>query len=462
MARNIGLGLARLTVAAPHSRIDVVLPEHVPVAELLPGLLHRAGGDLADIGQQHEGWTLRSTDGTALDVNRSLAVQGVLDGQVLYLVARRTEWPEPEVDDLVDAIAVESRWQTRPWSRNATRIFGLIAAEVLLLALLGLLVSVGTPWTRQGFFAAALAVTLLLAGTVLSRALSDSSSGAWVASVALVYGAIAPALLDDTQSPLRSFGTAQLLAACGGLFAASVIADVGVASRSPLFVAGATTAALGAAGVLLHHAGLSVAGAASLLASILIVFMPAIPLLSLRMAKVPTPNLPATAEDLTRDDELPARADIRRRVVRSDQLFTGFLFGTSVVLAICEWYLVVNRDLASTVLIVLITACMLLRARLYPTLQHRLPLLVTTLFGTVTLGVATLSLATARTVSVITGCGVALAAVAVASGLRYSRRKASPSLGRLGDFSEGLAVVSMVPVACAVMGVYGRMRGIAG
>ena len=41
MAKTIGTGLARVTVAAPKRRIDVALPEHVAAAELLPGLLRR-------------------------------------------------------------------------------------------------------------------------------------------------------------------------------------------------------------------------------------------------------------------------------------------------------------------------------------------------------------------------------------------------------------------------------------
>src|SRR4051794_23647095 len=100
VTKSVGMGLARITVAAPHVRMDVALPEHVHIAELLPDLLRNASGDLADVGQQHGGWVLRHADGRPLDARRTLAAQGVMDGQVLYLVPRRTEWPEPEFDDL--------------------------------------------------------------------------------------------------------------------------------------------------------------------------------------------------------------------------------------------------------------------------------------------------------------------------------------------------------------------------
>ena len=41
-------GLARVTISAPQRRVDVALPEQVPLAELLPEVLRHAGEGLAD------------------------------------------------------------------------------------------------------------------------------------------------------------------------------------------------------------------------------------------------------------------------------------------------------------------------------------------------------------------------------------------------------------------------------
>ncbi|WP_375336785.1 EsaB/YukD family protein, partial [Amycolatopsis sp. SID8362] len=94
-------GLVRLTVATPHRRIDIALPEHAAVAEILPGLLARAGEGLADDGVPGGGWSLRRADGTAFDLDRTLGAHRVRDGEVLHLTPRRTDWPELEYDDLV-------------------------------------------------------------------------------------------------------------------------------------------------------------------------------------------------------------------------------------------------------------------------------------------------------------------------------------------------------------------------
>jgi len=48
--------------------------------------------------------------------------------------------------------------------------------------------------------------------------------------------------------------------------------------------------------------------------------------------------------------------------------------------------------------------------------------------------------------------------VAVA-GARYAERPPSPYLGRAADVLDVLCVVSVLPIACAVLGLYGAARG---
>ncbi|HVQ92085.1 MAG TPA: type VII secretion integral membrane protein EccD [Mycobacteriales bacterium] len=462
MTRSIGIGLARVTVAAPHSRVDVALPEHELVAQLMPGLLRRAGDDLADLGQQHSGWVLRRGDGDLLDGNRTLAAQNVLDGEVLYLVPRRTDWPEPEYDDLVDAIARETRRHTRPWSPAASRALGLGGASWLLLTLLGLLVIAGPPWPAPAIIAGSVAVVLLLTAAGLARALADAGAGAVLAGTALPFAAVAAAMFTAGPLGVGELGAAQLLAGCGGLLAASIVADLAVAGRTPLFVAGTVLAILVAGGTLLRLAGLTPAGVAAVLAALVILVTPALPLLALRLGRLPTPSLPTSTADLLADEPLPARAAVQARVIRSDQVLTGIVQGGSVLLVGCQLLLAADRDVSGTVLIALIAGTALLRARLYPTLRHRLPLLLVGLGGVAVLGGTALALRTPQLLMVATAGALLLAGLAVAAGLTYSRRKAGPALGRLGDVIEVLAVLAVVPVACAVLGAYGQMRGLFG
>src|SRR2546423_1247412 len=130
-------GLARVTVSAPGRRLDVALPEHAPLAELLPEILRHAGEGLLDAGQAHGGWVLRRPDGRPLSVGVGLAQQGVQDGDVLHLVPARAGWPELEYDDVVDAIAAGARRYGRAWDGAATLAAGLVVAGVAGLSGLG-------------------------------------------------------------------------------------------------------------------------------------------------------------------------------------------------------------------------------------------------------------------------------------------------------------------------------------
>ena len=101
---NTGAGLARVVIVGPSRRLSLALPERVPLATLLPSVLAQAGEQVEQgpsdkpVGQPVTGWALRRSDGVLLDPTRPLATQDIRDGEVLHLVARDADWPEPEYD----------------------------------------------------------------------------------------------------------------------------------------------------------------------------------------------------------------------------------------------------------------------------------------------------------------------------------------------------------------------------
>src|SRR3954453_16675162 len=115
----MSVGLARGTISAPHRRVDVALPEHIPLAELLPEVLRHAGEGLADDGERHGGGLLRRTDAVPLATAQGPFPQGVRDGEVLHLVPARDDWTELEYDDVVEAIAGGPRRRGTVWPPGA-------------------------------------------------------------------------------------------------------------------------------------------------------------------------------------------------------------------------------------------------------------------------------------------------------------------------------------------------------
>jgi amino acid transporter len=57
---------------------------------------------------------------------------------------------------------------------------------------------------------------------------------------------------------------------------------------------------------------------------------------------------------------------------------------------------------------------------------------------------------------------VLVALLLVVAGAAYRRRTPGPYLGRAADILDALCVVSVIPAACAVLGLYGLVRDLAG
>ncbi|MEV4664266.1 type VII secretion integral membrane protein EccD [Micromonospora echinofusca] len=464
------IGLARVTISAPQRRVDVALPEQVPLAELLPEVLRHAGEGLADDGERHSGWVLRRTDGAVLATAQALLPQGVRDGEVLHLVPARAEWPELEYDDVVEAIADGARRRGGAWSPAATRAAALAGAAVPLAV--GLLaVTAGGPAHEAAWpGAAVVALLLTLAGVVASRAHDDGPAGAALGGYALPYAAAAGALAVSSGDPvgpvpgLRWIGAPELLAGSVALLLVSVLGLVGVATRLRVFVAGA---AVGAAGALAALGGLllSPAGTAAVLLCVLVFAVGAVPLLAIRLGKVPLPPITLPTGEpggADRARDLPDRDRVYAAVARTEEMLTGMLLGHAVLAAAAAVVLCLSGGTAGRLLVAVAAAVLLLRSRLYVSLRHRVPTVAAGLAGYAVLGAVLVdgSGPTGRLALVVGGLTLAL--VAVAAGTTYARRPVSPYVGRLADLTDTALVVSVVPVACAVLDLYERARGLLG
>jgi hypothetical protein len=172
-------GHCRVTVVAPTRRVDVALPEDVPLAELLPEILRLAGDPLPTptaVAAALTGYVLTGEDGTALDTSVTLTDQGVVHGGVLRL-RRADDTPEPAVhDDIADAVAEAVIAGGAQWSTAALRVTAL--AVVAVASALGAVVlwfsNTGTFHGWKGTIAGA--ITFLLLGLAVWRARYDPSA----------------------------------------------------------------------------------------------------------------------------------------------------------------------------------------------------------------------------------------------------------------------------------------------
>lgn len=472
----MSLGLARVTISAPSRRVDVALPEHVPLAELLPEVLRHAGEGLADDGEKHGGWVLRRTDGVALATTQGLYPQGVRDGEVLHLVPAHNEWPELEYDDVVEAIAEGARRRGSSWTPSSTRTATLAAAGVLLGVGLIAVMLAGPAWTAAAYVSLAVAVVLAFAGVTASRAYNDGRAGAALGAYAMPYafagGAVLVASNDrvGVLAPLPWLGDSELLAGSVALLIVAVLGGVGVAAALRLFTGGVVVGLLGAVSAVVSMFT-TAAGAAAVLISVLVCGIGALPLLAIRFGKIPTPpvTLPTGTDGsagftagsvLDSARERPDREVVFAAVTRTEELLAGMLLGHAVLAAGAFVVLATSGSLSSRILLAVSATSLLLRSRLFVTLRQRVPLVVGGLVGIFALGIGLLRSASALLLLVLVVVALLLAIVTVVAGATYSTRPPSPYLGRAADLVDTLVVVSVIPVACAVVGLYDAVGNI--
>ena len=453
-------GLVRVTVVTPQRRIDLALPEQVSVAEILPGLLARAGEHLADQGVPGGGWVLRRSDGTELTLGRTLGAHRIRDGELLHLVSRRTEWPELEYDDLVDAVATGSGRSGTLWTAWHTRMAGLgFGALAGGLGLIGVWRS-GPPWPGVAGWSLLVTGVLLLAGVLLSRALGDAAAGAVAGILAMPYGFAGGAMLLAGDRSIGDLGSAQLLTGSAALMLVGIAGLVGIVDRAAWFAAAIFSGLLGIlAGWLSTTDALDATEVAAIVAGALIIVIPGLPPMALRLGRVPTPTLPRTTADLIRDDPQPPRPVVYGSVLRAAALLSGMLAACCLVTAVATVVLARAGTRSSAALVGLVVVALLLRARSYPVTRQRLMLLTAAATGCAMLAIDRLMLDDDTPFLIAIPVLLVIAALLVLCGLRYSTRVPSPYLGRYAELLEVGVVLAVVPVVCAVLGLYALARG---
>ncbi len=457
-------GLTRLTIAAGGQLIDVALPDNAPLAGLLPLLLDEIDDGLrASAPEATGGWSLCRPDGSRLATGRSLAALQVRDGEVLHLRPRDLDWPEPRYDDMVLSIAEATNRLGGRWRPAHTRVAGLaVAGATLLVGLIALLTS-GRDWLPMGLTALGVAVVAAATGLLLARTLGDSQTGAVIATAALPYALVGGLLLLAGHSPLGDLGGAHLLVGAVALLLASVAGYLGTAELVSVFLGTGVFAGLTALGAACTLVGASGPQAAALVLIAAIQLMPFATTLSLQLGRVPLPQLPQTPRDLLTDRPVPPPEQVFDAVRRADHLLSGLLFGVGLSVTGASALLCARGWFAGVLLAGVVATLLLLRSRSLPRIRHRLSGLVGggLSLAMVAFAVESHLVTTDRPLLLWYGL-LPVAALAVFAGLRYTRRRAGPRLGRLAELCEVLLAIAVVPIAAQVFHLYGLLRGLAG
>ncbi|MFC7723034.1 type VII secretion integral membrane protein EccD [Nonomuraea recticatena] len=422
-----GTNLCKVTVITPRRSLDLGLPSDMPLADIVPTLLRIAGEGLAEAGLAHGGWVLQRMGGKPFDLNESLAELAVHDGELLHLRPLGYELPEVAFDDVADAIATGVRERTIRWAPFATRACGLGTTACGLGVAVVTLLFAGPPWPPVAVMAGAIALILLMVALALSKAVGDPGGGAVLGYAGLPYGFLAGLLGPASITPLAGLGAPHLLSAFGVTLMVATTTGFAVTEALATFVGIAAASFCGLAGtaiVLIFD--MSAAGVAAVLATLALAMTTVIPSLSFRLAGLPLPTLPTTAEELRREvGELDGQMVIDKTVV-ADRFCTGLLGGVAMVGIGAQIILVAEGTSVTMVTSLAISAGLLLRARVFEGRGQRLWLLTAGL-----LGLNLLAIALAVNISsegVLFGVVPSLVVIAlVVSGVALGLTRAKPS-----------------------------------
>ncbi|GAB2626718.1 type VII secretion integral membrane protein EccD [Prescottella soli] len=468
--------LCRLTIVAPHTQIDLALPNAVPVELLIPGIAdlvrkHSAANDFDAAEERTEPvrWTLSRLGTPPLSPALSLQEHGVLDGELLVFDSVEASPPPPLFDDIMYNVAVADTGHTHPWTPRIARLTGsAIAIAATVAGSVALLQVDGSIQSLVGAGCALLTLVLfLVAGAVGSRVYGDSGAAVTLGSAALPVAFASGMLLvpGDRGAPHVLLGLVMV-----GATAVLALRASGVGHT--VFTATAAVSLFGSVAALaatLTDQPLRTVSA--LLAGAALTGLVVAPRMAMLLAKLPLPPVPApgTSVDPAEDDpddtrSVPSFESVAARADRARRFLTGLVCAMTLLTGFGVLAAAVPTSGSGiywpgAALAVAAATVLMFRGRTFSAAEQAVPLICG--------GGAILVLLCAATAVAVPEAALGLFATAVlvvlgalALGILAPRKNFSPVQRRATELLDYAAIAAVVPLACWVSGLFSAIRGL--
>lgn len=433
--------LVRLSVMAADRRVDLGVPAHLPLAEVIPALARALG--LVDTARAHGGYRLLRADGTALDPARSLRVANVADGALLALEPGLHREPGRVYDDPVEAVADAVGEQLAPWTPRDAVLAATGAAVALLLAGAALLPALDPGSALPSIAGAVTALLLLARGAVASRTGPEPSAGRLLVLAAPVLGGVAG--LTATTGP-PSWGWPAALAGAGvlgtGLLGLVALVDRRELSATSLTVGSALTVT----GATVALTGFEAGAVLGVLVAALGIASHAVPRVALSIARLWVVSAPGEALD---DSPEVCPASIRARLAVGHRARLALRAAVGVLL-LGALPAVVGTGAAGIALVGVCCTGLLLGARRTHSRSDTLGLLGPPVLGLSMVAVLASAWHPQWRGVVLAGVGLAVV-FALAAGWVWPHRH--PRLARIGDGLEVTLLALLPPLGAVAAGL---------
>jgi type VII secretion integral membrane protein EccD len=447
--------ICRLTVVGPASQVDVSLPTHIPLTDMMPALLHALGPDLADRGLEHSGWIAQRFGGQALNESRTVADLELLDGETVYVRPRTDQIPPLAYDDLIDGVSAGIRKRSGLWRAQTTRFAGMLLCAVWLGAGIAALQVWPDPVRRAGLLGI-VALACYVAGFTAAREPGDR-----ILAGILGAGSVVAAVLGTVNAATRwpsPFGGTGLpwLLLCGAC--AATVAGILVASTvfprvgwRPITVGLLSVWFLAAVAVLLRtEAGLSWTADAAVMVMATALLREAVPLAAFKLAGLVLPEMPNEPDELQKDIDPRDSTEVLAAAATADRYMTAVYTALGLISGAGMLWLAVGPGWAAPLAAWLAAAGQILLSRTMTSTWHRLAMAGPALAAMACWAVA----AAGRDSAAVWALAVcfAMAAICAICARILVRRRLNPLWGQVGDWAHVLAVAALLPVVVWLTG----------
>ncbi|WP_345017552.1 type VII secretion integral membrane protein EccD [Streptomyces shaanxiensis] len=477
-------GFCRVTVAAPNSRIDVALPEDVPLSDVYPEILRLSGQTPEEAAPT--GYNLVRRDGSVLDDGRSLAELQIRDGELLLLRPFADSLPPAVFDDVVDAVASAVETDRRSWNDRMMRSVGLVAGG-LLLTMMALALWFSEPIAHDmnglpGIIAGVTGVVLVALAAVRARVYDDHLAAAALGLASLPHLMVGGSGIVGVSAG-EGPGRLHLLIGLSVVLVAAVLLVLMLPQNDAPFIAAAFAAGVGVLATFLAIVTeAEPRETAAVTAVVMIAVIGFLPGWSARFAKLPigfrSPDQIAKrgrSEDQQEQEPVDFQV-INDQARRGHELLLGLVGGCAVG-GVASAGVVLGFSTSGWAQLLSLAAglALLMRARLFLYTSQVVTLMVS---GIITICLLVLGLALNPPADILKellynknsapldirtiwlSAAVALAAMLLVSiALIVPRKGVTPFWGRMLDLSEGAVLLSLVPLCLAVLDLYAAARG---
>lgn len=466
--------LARVTILAKHTQVDMAIPVDVPVALVIPSVVdmvaqHSRSNDFDNEGERFEPaeWVLARIGHPPFSNSLSLGEHGVRDGELLMLESASHTAPTPLFDDIMYNVAIADADHFRGWTPRTARLTGsILAALTMLVGCLGLLAAPeALPVWVSGSVALAVAILLVVAGMVLSRMYGDTATALVLAGCALPAAFTAGMLYVPDH-----YGWAHLLLASSLLGATAILSwrvtGVGLA----LFIGAATLAVYAVPAALVGMlTDQSVRAIGAVAAALGLLGLSLAPRVSMLLAKLPLPPVPSpgTPIDPTEDDPddhraLPTLDVLRAKSDHARQYLAGLVSATTsttVVGALAATDHQADDPYWQGIALALVCAAVLMfRSRTYAGAEQAVVLIAGG--AAIVLIMLTGMALTMEIPLAVFGVAMLILVSALILGIIIPNQSATPPMRRAVELLEYGFVAAVLPLVFWVTSLYSIVRGL--